>query len=264
MRRSLIGAAVVLLVAATACGNDNSALAQTEANMAKIQTGTIDLRLAANAGTGASETGPVGFALEGPFSFSSDHDLAVFDMTYTRLLGENKRVTRVRSTGKEAFVTLNGTTTEVDDDQLGPLRVSEDASGGLGDLGISGWVRNSKETPGDKVDGELTDVITGDVDVGDMLSDLARIARSVGGDTQLAALDGDAGARLQKLVRGSSIRVVTTAKKRELRALSAAVDFGTRAPAELRKILGAYADARIEVNLSLRKASKPLHVEAPS
>ncbi len=42
------------------------------------------------------------------------------------------------------------------------------------------------------------------------------------------------------------------------------MDFGSRAPQELRKSLGAYADARIEVRLAIKEASDKLRVEAPS
>jgi hypothetical protein len=258
---ALVAACALLLVG---CGKDNSALAQTERNLASVEAGTLDLRLAASAGVHEDETGPVGFHLIGPFSFDSSHELAVFDLTFTRLLGGDEQVSRVRSTGESAFVTVEGKSYKVPQADLASLRVSDDGEGGLSGLGIAGWVRNAKVTPGDKLRGELTDVITGEVDAGDMLSDLARVAESVGGATELAALNGDAAERLQKLVKSSSIQVITTAKSRQLRSLRAAVDFGTRAPAALRKSLGPYADARIEVSLALRSGSRNLRVSAPA
>ncbi len=141
--------------------------------MAKLKAATIDLRLAASAGSGERASGPVGFRLEGPFAMSSDHDLAVFDLTYTRLLGSNSRTNEVRSTGDAAFVTSGGKVYRVPDDELAPLRVSEEAKGGFGDLGIAGWVTDAKVRSGERVDGERTQVITGKVNVADLLSDLA-------------------------------------------------------------------------------------------
>ncbi|MEY2468785.1 MAG: hypothetical protein QOF21_1483 [Actinomycetota bacterium] len=247
------GIALALAFGLAACGSEASALEQTEDNMAKLKAATIDLRLAASSGADNSETGPVGFRMKGPFELSPDHDLAVFNLTYTQLLGSNSRTTQVRSTGETAFVTTGGKVYRVADDDLAPLKVSDDAKGGFGDLGIAGWVTDAKVRSGKTVDGERTDVITGKVDAADLLSDLARVAGPLGGDNELAALDDAAGKRLQRLVRASTIEVVTGAKDRQLRSLHAVVDFGTRAPKELRKSLGAYADARIEVQLTLDK-----------
>ncbi|MDP1794925.1 MAG: hypothetical protein Q8K63_12400 [Acidimicrobiales bacterium] len=258
-------AAIAAMAMLAACGETESdALSQTEQRMAELKAATIDLRYAATAGAGDSQTDPVGFQLAGPFEFSDKHDLAVFDLTYTRLLGGDEEVTAVRSTGESAFATVEDTTYKIDDRDLDSLRISDDTDGGLGDLGIADWVRNPKTAPGDKIDGELTDVITGDVDVAAMLSDLARISESVGGDTELGDLDDDAASRLQKLVKASEIKIVTTSKNYDLKSLRAVVDFGTTAPAQLRKSLGAYADARLAITLTLKKATKQLRVEAPA
>ncbi len=254
--------AIVVTLVAGGCGQP-SALEQTEANMAKLKAATMDLRLAASAGTGDTASGPVGFRLKGPFAFSTDHELAVFDLDYTQLLGSNSRTTEVRSTGEAAFVTAGNKTYRVTDDDVASLRVSKDAKGGFADLGIAGWVKDAKTKSGANEDGGPTEVITGKVNVGDLLSDLARTAGPLGGDDQLAALDPGAAERLQRLVRASTITVVTGAKDRQLRSLRAVMDFGTRTPKELRDVLGRYADARIEVRLSLTDRNKSLRVKAP-
>lgn len=259
---ALSAAAAMALTAA--CGGSESALAETDENLSSVKAATMDLRFAATSGTGDSQTDPVGFELSGPFSFDDTNDLAVFDLTYTRLLGGDEKESTVLSTGNAAFVTVGGKTYQVDEGDLAAFKISDDDGGGLTDLGIADWVRNETTRPGKEVDGEATDVITGDVDAADMLSDLARIARDVGGETQLSTLDGAAAERLRKLVRASSIRIVTTQETRELRSLRAVIDFGTRAPEELRRTLGRYADARIEVTLSMADVPKNFRVEAPA
>jgi hypothetical protein len=256
------GLAVLLALAVGACGKP-SALEQTQNNMAKLKAATMDLRLAASAGAGDSASGPVGFRLKGPFAFSTEHDLAVFDLDYTQLLGSDARTTEVRSTGEAAFVTAGGKTYRVADHDLGSLRVSKSTKGGFADLGIAGWVKDAKVKSGATVDGARTEVITGNVNVGDLLSDLARTAGPLGGDDQLAALDEGAAERLQHLVRASTITVITGAEDRQLRSLRAVMDFGTTAPRELRNVLGKYADARIEVRLALTDRNKSLRVKAP-
>ncbi|MEY2473904.1 MAG: hypothetical protein QOK28_3233 [Actinomycetota bacterium] len=255
--RPRLTALVLFAVLMAACGK-SSELQQTQANMAKQKSGTIDLRLAASAGSGDTATGPSGFRLAGPFSFEGKHDLAVFDLTYTQLLGANSKVTKVSSTGSAAFVDTGAKTYRVAQKDLGPLRLDDSPSGGFDDLGIAGWVENPKTTKGSS-----TDRITGEVDAPDLLSDLARVAGPLGGDSQLAALNGDSAKRLRKLVKASSIEVVTGAKDHQLQSLHAVIDFGTRAPNELRHTLGKYAQARIDVRLSMRKLTAPLRVAVP-
>ena len=262
--RVALGVAGVLVLGLGACGDSESALEETESNMAKLKAATIDLRLASSAGSGSNETGPVGFRLAGPFTMSAEHDLAVFDLTYTKLLGATSQTTKVRSTGEAAFVTTGGKVYKVAEDDTGPLQVSDDSGGGFGDLGIAGWVRDPKVSAGSTVDGERTEVIKGAVNAADLMSDLTRVAGQFGDDEELAALDDEAAERLQKLVRSSTIEVITGAEDRQLRSLHAVVDFGTRTPKELRKSLGAYADARIEVRLTLKDAPRNLRVETPA
>lgn len=88
------------------------------------------------------QTSPVGFRMEGPFS-TAQGDLAVLDLSYTRLLGGAESVTRVVSTGKAAYVVADGKTTEVPADRAGALALG-DGAGGVGELGIAGWARDEK------------------------------------------------------------------------------------------------------------------------
>jgi len=249
--------AALALGALTSCG-EASALEQTQANMAKLTSGDIDLQLSATAGTDDDATGPVGFRLKGPYSTDGKTELAVFDLTYTQLLGSGSKTMKISSTGREAFVDTGDDIYRVPKSQLAPLRLDDNPSGGINDLGIAGWVRNPKTT---KANG--AERIRGQVDVPDLLSDLARVAGGLGGDNALRALGGDAGERLQELVKSSSIEVVTGAKDHELRSLRALVNFGTRAPVELRKTLGKYARAQLEVRLSMNKLTRALKVDAP-
>jgi hypothetical protein len=257
MRKALCLLAVGL-VGLTACGSKPSALEQTQSNMAKLTSGRVDLELSARAGADETATGPVGFRLSGPFSLEGKH-LAVFALEYKRLLGDTSETTKVTSTGTAAFVDTGTKTYRVAEEDLSSLRLEDNPSGGINDLGIAGWVHDPKtERSGD------AETIRGTVDVGDMLSDLARIAGSVGGEDGLSALGGDDGARLQRLVKSSSIAVVTSAKHHQLQSLRAVVDFGTRSPAALKRTLGKYAQARIEVHLSMKPLAEPLRVQPPS
>lgn len=257
-------AATAAILLGAACGDeDDGPLSATEDAMAELQAGTLELELSASAGEGDDRTGPVGFRLEGPFSFAGDTELAVFDLEYTRLLGDDERTTAVTSTGEEAFVTVDGAAYRVPADDARALRLGDDEEG-FGDLGISGWATDVEVTDGDEVDGRPTERITGEVDAADLLSDLARLAGSLSGDEELQPLDDDTGDRLQELVRNSSIEVVTDAEDHRLHSLVAVIDFGNAVPEELRASLGAYASSRIEVHLALVPGSDDLEVEAPA
>ena len=257
--------AVALAVAVGACGDDDkNPLAAAEKAMAVQPEGTIDLQLAASAGEEGEATGPVGFRLAGPFSLAADTDLAVFDLTYTRLLGDDEESTAVVSTGNEAFVTVEGTTYRVPEDDLGPLRLAdEDDREGFGDLGIAGWVIDPKESEGESIDGAPTRRITGEVDAADLLSDLARMTAQLTGDQEIEPLDGDLAGRMQELVQASDFEAIVGADDHRLHSLRAVIDFGPLVPEVVRRSLGAYAGARIEVRLSLQPADGDLEVEAP-
>ena len=140
--------------------------------------------------------------MDGPFSFSADNELAVFDLTYTRLLGDAEETNQVRSTGSEAFVTVGGTTYRVPADELGSLRVANDDDRQVFDgLGIAGWVVDPRVEDVGSDGPEATRRITGEVDAADLLDDLARITGQLTGDEELAELSGDTADRLQDLVR---------------------------------------------------------------
>jgi hypothetical protein len=251
------------LLVAGGCGvGDESVLETAERRTADQQTGELSLELAATSGSDAAPTGPVGFRVEGPFSFEGEHTLAVVDFTYTQLLGGDSEEMRLVSTGSEAFVTTGGETIEVPDSELGALKL-DDGDTGVAELGFAGWVDDPVLADGPAVDGEATERITGTLDVPDMLSDLARIAAQVGGSEDLAPIAGDDADRIQSLVQASEVEVVLGADDRRLRSLRAVADFGREVPAELRDALGPYAATHLELTVSLRELTEPLQVNAP-
>lgn len=256
-RRGVRAGLAGLLLLAASCGGDRGPLADAEDAMADLDAGRLVLQLSATTGSDPP-AGPVGFRMEGPFSFDSGGDLPVLDLTYTQLLGGEEAATRVVSTGEAAYVVAAGKVTEVPPDQAGALRLG-DSDGGFADLGIGGWV----EDPDVEERGDGTSVVRGRADVADLLSDLARIGAQVGGGEGPGELDGDAARRLDGLARSSEV-VVELADDDLPRSLRAVVDFGGRVPDELREALGRYASARLELTLSLERLADELKVERPT
>ena len=119
-------------------------------------------------------------------------------------------------------------------------------NGGFTDLGVSGWVQDAVVV--DRPDGSR--LVTGAIDVGDLLSDLARISGQAAGAGTGEELDDESAGRLQRLVRSSEFtaELDRAGLPRNLRAL---VDFGRDLPPELRAALGPYASPRLEVTLAV-------------
>ena len=251
------GVILVVALAVTACGGDeDDPLADAERAMAELDAGRIELQLAATAGAD-DPAGPVGFRVEGPFSYSGDGELAVVDLSYTQLLGEQQLTTRVVSTGSAAYVVDGDEVIELAGDDTAPLRLG-DGNGGVTDLGIGGWIRDPQVSESD--DGRT---ITGEVAVADFLADLARVGAQVAGDPDLAALDDDTATRLDGLAQSSEAAVVLGDDDLP-QSVRLVVDFGGDVPPELTEALGPYASTRLELTMELERLTEPLQVDAPT
>ena len=250
------GVVAVLVVAAVACGaRDPSPLERAERAMAELEAGRMELQLSAIAGA-EDRTGPVGFRLEGPFSYTGGGALPVLDLRYTRLLGAETEVREVVSTGEAVYVVAGGKVAEVPEAEAARLRLGS-GDGGVADLGIAGWVRDPQVE--ERPDG--TRVVRGPARVADLLSDLARITDQLGG-VEGKAPEGDAADRLERLVRASEV-VVEVGGDDLPRSVRALVDFGGSVPDDLRRALGPYASPRFELTVSLSPLEGPLVVERP-
>lgn len=262
--------AVVTFASLASCGasDDDSRAASVDSDvadvlesaqeaMAALDRGEMVLELRATAGQ-EEQTAPVGFRVEGPFSYAEGTTLPVLDLTSTNLLGDQEIVTAIVSTGEALFLVADGEVTEVPSDQTAALRLGSGDSV-VGDLGVAGWVREGQVTEGD--DGDRT--VTGEADAADLLGDLARLGAQVGGGTEPAALDDEAGEQLNRLVRSSDI-VLELGPDDLPRSLVATIDFGTDVPADLEELLGPYASTRLVLTLEMQAIDQPLDVAAPS
>ena len=255
VRRLVTVLLLVLAVPACGAGRGPSPLEEAEDAMAELDAGRMDLQLQAVAG-GDRPTGPVGLRIEGPFSFTGGGRLPVLDLRYTRLLGDETKVSQVVSTGETVYVVTDGKVAEVPDADAARLRLGRE-DGGVADLGIAGWVPDPQvETRGDG-----TRVVRGPADVADVMSDLARIVDQIGGvDTE--PLEGDAAERLERVARSSEV-VVEIGDDDLPRTVRAVLDFGATVPDGLRRALGPYASARMELTVSLARLEGPLTVQKP-
>lgn len=243
--RALLRLAVVALLAVS-CGSDEAdgVLSDAQDHLAELTEGRIDFSLTASAGG----TGPVGFRIEGPFSFG-DGTVPVLDLTYTRIRGDAEDVVRVRADGASVTVTEDGETTEVPERRLGALRLDDGAATGVDEFALSEWFDDvDVATSGDRT------TLTGRADVPALLADLNRFVAEVAGEAGVGPLDDTAADRIEDAVRRATLTLTTEGDDHRLRTLEASLDFGARAPARLADALGRYARPRLDLRLEVADA----------
>ena len=259
----LVGSALLL----AACGGGDGALEEADKKLGDVDSAVLDLAFEASAVGGGKDAGPVGFKLQGPFSFDSSGELPVADLRYTRLLGRDSDEASFISTGREAFVRADGRLVRLDDRQVQSLslRDGDDGGGsddaGLDQLDLAAWVDDAEEESGPKVDGVTTTRITGRLEVAQALSDIALLARQLGAtDSPVGELSDDDRKRLARLADDASVEVVTGKDDGYLRRLRADVTFR---PAASDQRLRGLAGARLVIRLDLSRVNEPVKVAAP-
>jgi hypothetical protein len=258
MRRTGAGARTLVVAMAVAgsvvaCGGDEpSALAEAERQLASAPSGDIAVELRAEGGDSAV----VGYRFAGRYSFDSRGAYPLLDAESARLRGDEEVVARVQSSGDEVVVSTGGLTRVLPDDEAAPLRLGE-SSGGFTDVGFAGWMRDGKEREGPAG----TTVVVGEVDVADLFSDLTRVAGQVAG-APIQPLDESASEEFDEVVDSSRMRAVLDARRR-LRSVHAEVHFGVAGSERLREALGDLAAPRLVVDLRYSPLRGPLTVELP-
>ena len=262
--------AVAALLSAGACGDDRTpqqdTLADIEDHLEDVRSGHLDLELLASTPGGE---GKVGFLLEGEFAVGEDEgDLPVADLEYTRVTGSSRRTTRFISTGKKAYVRLDGRLVELDDEQLEDLRVRDGADdAGLEGLSLTDWVENPKVAAGPRVDGVATRRVTGKVDAVPAINDLVELAAGFGADEDddlPQKLDGDGAERVRRVTRDSSMVLVAGRRDGIVRKLDLTIDLAVQdIDAEIRRALRGLSGAEITLSLDLTDVNEPVRVQDP-
>jgi hypothetical protein len=203
----------------------------------------------------------VGFRLEGPFSLRRHTRLPIARMNYTQLLGKRELPATLISTGRSAFVRVDGTTYRLPPGQADALRIVSRSARGLDglQLDIGRWMRDAKSSGGPEIAGDETDRITGKVRIGPALHDVLSAARKAGAAQLPSAKDIG---QLDHAVTDSSVELLTGKKDRLLRRLR--LNIGLDVPDRLRKRLGTAARLQIDFELGVARPNRRVRVHAPS
>jgi hypothetical protein len=239
-------------------GGPGSVLAETEANLAAIESGNLSLRLLAT-GTG-EESGEVGIELSGPFAFGTEGRLPVAELEYTEIGGEARAGTTFISTGEKAFLELGGATYELPAGMVEGLRGRGADDVGLASLGIEDWLLDPELSQGP---GE-TDRVEGALDVGEAASDLTALLAELGAG-EVGPLDENAAETLERAAQSSRIVVVTGSEDRLLRRLTIELELGVEGARELEQALeGLGGGAALTFDLHIEQPNEPVHVDEPA
>jgi hypothetical protein len=253
LRRILLALACLALGAGllAACGGDdegdagaNEILQQTFGNSASaIETGRLNLNFALDPEGLLALGGPIKLRLDGPFAAPKRGDLPRFDVDFLATLAGQRFDGGVRSTGKQAFVTLDERPYRVDRAFVADLRkglapVSGDKpQAGLRAIGIDPlrWINDPQEKGSERIAGVDTTRVSGNVNAERLLADLDRLLTKAGG-----ASGADAGGLLTPKLRKQIADAVESAKvdvwtgtsDKLLRQLAVAIRFAFEKGAE--------------------------------
>lgn len=261
MTRRLASLLLALLLG-QACGGGTStsgsasvaeAVRTAQRSIANRESGQIEFVFTAR----VDESEPVGFEIEGDYEFDDDRDLAVLDLTYRQILGEESIETEILSTGEEAWVVVDGEPTKLAGEHVAPLKMdSSRESRAVPQLDIASWLRE-----GEVEEQGTRSTVTGEVRASALIADLQQLAAQVAGGSG-DELDEATAKQIDDAVDSSEMRIES--RKNSLVALTAAVDFGAEVPPGLREALGPYAAARLELAMRVKDIAAPLRVSPPT
>ena len=270
MRRLTVVVVVLGAALSHACGGTPSAtevLSATAGSLGDIHSGELHVRVevATAPGEGAAS---FGFDLKGEFDLSSDTRLPVADIAYSQFTEDDASSAALVSTGESAYVTIEGETVEMNDDQLAVLASAGGSVGsaGLDELDVGGWIDDPELTDGGRRGGVDTYLVTGRLDVAEALNGMVGAAQGFGatGAAGLQRLEDADVDLLNDVVGSSSVKVYSGKDDELLRELDLEVEFQAAGDKRLVQALGPLSGATLSLLVSVDEPNSEVTVEPPS
>jgi hypothetical protein len=262
-----LAAALCLLVPAALAGgcaggaDPEEVLATSAQRFGEVRSGELELRVLATPDDRRDRG--IGFQLTGPFSLEGDTPLPVARMRFTRIAGEQRSSAVLTSTGEQAFVTVDGVTTPLDETRAQALALpaGPDRPRTLETLGIDilSWLEDPEAQDGPQLDGVATDRVTGDLRTGRAVRDVLSALRR-GGAAVPEPTDGLV-QRIDAAVAEADVEVVAGREDGVPRRMSFAVTL--RPTPELETALPGGGAVRLTARLDLRRPNSSVEVRAP-
>ncbi len=244
MNRPTLRAALVLACAAlsagllASCGDADdapvsaataSSLKQAVAATSKLDSARLTASFQLDPEGLLALGGPISLRASGPFQSGAKGELPRLELAITGALARNNLAARAISTGKQAFLRIDGRDYRIDQDFIDALRshgagaATKQGHPGLASLGLdpSAWIENAQDKGTAAVGGSQTRRIAGTIDVRRLLDDVAKL---LGGSAD-GLLTPKLRAQIAGAVKSTKVDVWTGAQDKILRQLVAVVDF---------------------------------------
>jgi len=179
--------------------------------------------------------GPIKLALDGPFEAPANSELPRLDVEFAATLANEIFRGTVLSTGRAAFVRLDGRSYKVDREFVADLRkglaeAKDSKQPGLKSLGIDPlrWISGAQERGEENIGGVDTTRISADVKVTTLLADVDRLLSRAGGSGGGAAgglLSPQIRKQIADGVKTAKVDVWTGTEDKILRQLAVRIDF---------------------------------------
>ena len=257
---------------ASASSDVNPLLRSTFANLSKMKSATVDLKVRVEPRGANAALGTVAARLQGPFASQGANQLPKFAFNVELQSGGRTVTGGATYTGSKGFLSLQGTPYEVSNLVLQQfvagyeqsLKSRQNAQGGLvlGALGIDfrKWLKNARNEGEAQVGDAETIKITGAADVKLLVEDLGKISE------RAASLPGAAGRvpqtltpqqkqRVTDAIKAVNVSVYTGAEDQILRRLTVTADL---------KDTQAKVDAALLLDVTFTKVGQEQQIEAPA
>ena len=232
--------------ALTACGDDEKEktgaqglLDQTfGSGAAAIDNGRLNLTFQLDPKGLLALGGPIKLALDGPFAVQGKGQLPHVDVDFAATLAREIFRGTVLSTGRAAFVQLDGDSYEVDREFVAGLRrgltdAADSKQPGLKALGIDPlrWISGAQERGEESIGGVDTTRISANVKVATLLADLDRLLTKAGGSGGGARglLSPEIRQQIADGVKTAKVDIWTGTDDKIMRQLAVRIDFAFKA-----------------------------------
>jgi hypothetical protein len=282
LRRAAVALAAVLAgVGLAACGgssnttaNAQKLLSQTfKANFAKIHSGVLSLSISADlAGLKSLGGRPISLQLSGPFNETAG-TVTAFDFGATATVDASTLPVGIISTGKALYVEVAGTYYSLPASIASSIARSVHSTGAtsssslLAQLGINplSWLTAPTLVGTKMVGGVDTDHLTAQLDVRELLNDVAKLASGTSGITGASLSKELTPSNLDQLastVSSAHVEVYTGASDHILREFAVAVRFSI--PLIGQSSLGGLTGGSLDLDLTITNLNAPETITAPS
>ncbi|MGI8730376.1 MAG: hypothetical protein ACR2LK_10375 [Solirubrobacteraceae bacterium] len=215
-----------------ACGDSDddaaaqAALVESVSATSDIESGRLTANLELEPEGRIALGGPITFRAEGPFVAPAAGELPKARVALAgKLAGQSLRATAT-TTGKRAFLRVDGDDYELDRDTVSWLieALGGSAGGGFASLGLdpSGWITGAQTEDDATVGGVDTTHISGEVDAARLLEDVAKLLDAAGAG---GLLTDELRERIADGVKSTKVDVYSGAQDQILRRLVLAIEF---------------------------------------